>query len=74
MISGVNTTAVWVLDQDSARTFFTDKLGLRVRADVAFGEHMRWVTVGAGRQPAADPPFEPPSGATGGRHGGRWER
>lgn len=51
MISGVNTTAVWVLDQDSAKTFFTDKLGLQVRADVAFGEHMRWVTVGADKQP-----------------------
>ncbi|MFE0047057.1 VOC family protein [Streptomyces albireticuli] len=51
MITGVNTATVWVLDQDSAKAFFTDKLGLEVRADVPFGEGVRWVTVGAEGQP-----------------------
>ncbi|WKU42720.1 VOC family protein [Streptomyces sp. VNUA116] len=51
MITGVNTAAVWVLDQDAAKAFFTDKLGLEVRTDVPFGEGMRWVTVGAEAQP-----------------------
>ncbi|MFE1775415.1 VOC family protein [Streptomyces sp. NPDC059008] len=51
MITGVNTTVVWVLDQDSAKAFFTDKLGLEARTDVPFGEGMRWVTVGAKAQP-----------------------
>ncbi|GAA0393963.1 VOC family protein [Streptomyces luteireticuli] len=39
------------LDQDAAKAFFTDKLGLEVRADMAFGEGMRWLTVGAKDQP-----------------------
>ncbi|MEU1671248.1 VOC family protein [Streptomyces roseifaciens] len=47
----MNTATVWVLDQDAAKAFFTDKLGLEVRADVPFGEDMRWVTVGAKEQP-----------------------
>ncbi|WP_245684685.1 VOC family protein [Streptomyces roseoverticillatus] len=47
----MNTATVWVLDQDSAKTFFTDKLGLEVRMDVPFGEGMRWVTVSAKGQP-----------------------
>ncbi|MEV5376118.1 VOC family protein [Streptomyces nondiastaticus] len=51
MITGVNTAAVWVLDQDAAKAFFTDKLGLEARTDVPFGEGMRWVTVGAKAQP-----------------------
>ncbi|WP_051854618.1 VOC family protein [Streptomyces sp. NRRL B-1347] len=51
MITGVNTAVVWVLDQDAAKTFFTDKLGLRPRTDVPFGDGMRWVTVGAEAQP-----------------------
>ncbi|MCC3776064.1 VOC family protein [Streptomyces sp. UNOB3_S3] len=39
------------MDQDAAKAFFTEKLGLEVRADVPFGEAMRWLTVGAENQP-----------------------
>ncbi|MGW6526665.1 VOC family protein [Streptomyces venezuelae] len=51
MITAVNTAVVWVLDQDSAQTFFTEKLGLETRMDVPFGEGVRWVTVGPKNQP-----------------------
>lgn len=51
MITGVNTVVVWVLDQDSAKTFFTEKLGLQARMDVPFSEDVRWVTVGPKDQP-----------------------
>lgn len=43
---------VWVLDQDSAKRFFTEKLGLEERYDFTMGEGgMRWVTVSAKGQP-----------------------
>lgn len=43
---------MWVLDQDSAKEFFTEKLGLEVRDDMTLGEGgMRWVTLGAKDQP-----------------------
>ncbi len=51
MITGVNTVVVWVLDQDSAKTFFTETLGLEARTDVPFGEGVRWVTVGPQSRP-----------------------
>ncbi|MFJ3882443.1 VOC family protein [Streptomyces sp. NPDC090077] len=51
MITGVNTVVVWVLDQDSAQSFFTEKLGLEARTDVPFSEDVRWVTVGPEGQP-----------------------
>ncbi|MEU6034943.1 VOC family protein [Actinomadura sp. NPDC047616] len=52
MITGLGIATVWVLDQDEAKKFFTEKLGLEVRHDVSFGEGgMRWVTVGAKDQP-----------------------
>ncbi|RBQ15699.1 VOC family protein [Spongiactinospora rosea] len=52
MIKGMGISTVWVLDQDSAKDFFTDKLGLEVRTDMTLGEGgMRWITVGAKDQP-----------------------
>ncbi|MBL1079613.1 VOC family protein [Nocardia sp. 2] len=51
MITGLNTAIAWVLDQDSAKKFYTDTLGLDARVDVPFGEGVRWVTVGAPNQP-----------------------
>lgn len=51
MITGVNTVTVWVLDQDSAKAFFTEKLGLETRTDAPLGEGARWVTVGPENQP-----------------------
>ncbi|MEW2526308.1 hypothetical protein [Streptomyces sp. NPDC047071] len=51
MITGVNTAVVWVLGRNSAQTFFTEALGLRVRTDVPFGQGVHWVTVGPKGQP-----------------------
>ncbi|KPC62924.1 VOC family protein [Streptomyces chattanoogensis] len=51
MITAVNTVVVWVLDQDSAKAFFTEKLGLEARTDVPAGEAPRWLTVGPKNQP-----------------------
>ncbi|KZM74994.1 VOC family protein [Nocardia terpenica] len=51
MITAINTATAWVLDQDSAKKFFTDTLGLEVRADITMGPGMRWLTVGAPNQP-----------------------
>jgi catechol 2,3-dioxygenase-like lactoylglutathione lyase family enzyme len=41
-------TQVWVLDQDEARDFYTEKLGLAVREDATLDEMggFRWLTVG----------------------------
>ncbi|MGK5630603.1 VOC family protein [Streptomyces sp. URMC 123] len=53
MIKGLAITTVWVLDQDRAREFYTEKLGLEVRTDITMGGEggMRWLTVGAKDQP-----------------------
>jgi len=39
---------LWVHDQDAALAFYTDKLGMEVRADVTVPEmgNFRWLTVG----------------------------
>ncbi|GHJ34709.1 VOC family protein [Streptomyces sp. TS71-3] len=52
MIKGLAIATVWVLDQDRAKEFYTEKLGLEVRQDMTMGEDgMRWLTVGAKDQP-----------------------
>ncbi|MEU1817121.1 VOC family protein [Streptomyces roseifaciens] len=53
MIKGIAITTVWVLDQDRAKDFYTEKLGLEVRTDMTMGgeQGMRWLTVGAESQP-----------------------
>jgi uncharacterized glyoxalase superfamily protein PhnB len=52
MISIANTQ-LWVHDQDEALAFYTEKLGMEVRADVTLPEmgDFRWLTVGAAGQP-----------------------
>lgn len=50
MIKGLGITTVWTLDQERTKAFFTEKLGLELRDDIALGT-MRWVTVGAKDQP-----------------------
>lgn len=45
MITGLSHTCVYVLDQDEAKTFYTEKLGFEVREDVSLGDY-RWLTVG----------------------------
>lgn len=52
MITSLGLATVWVLDQDSAKRFFVEKLGLEERFDMTLGEGgMRWVTVGMKDQP-----------------------
>jgi catechol 2,3-dioxygenase-like lactoylglutathione lyase family enzyme len=47
------TTQLWVHDQDVALEFYTEKLGMEVRADVTLAEmgDFRWLTVGPVGQP-----------------------
>lgn len=58
MINRMSHTSVFVLDQDSAKTFYTEKLGFEVRFDISMGEEFegagagfRWLTVGPKDQP-----------------------
>ena len=51
MITGLSHTTVWVLDQDEALSFYTEKLGMEVRTDVTMDGGFRWLTVGAPSQP-----------------------
>jgi len=51
MINGINIVSVWVLDQDSAREFYTEKLGLVqnfTRPD--FGFPGAWLDTANGQQ------------------------
>src|SRR3954463_587191 len=43
----ISTTQLWVHDQDEALAFYTQKLGMEVRADVTVPElgNFRWLTV-----------------------------
>jgi catechol 2,3-dioxygenase-like lactoylglutathione lyase family enzyme len=49
----VSTAQLWVHDQDEALRFYTEKLGMEVRADVTLPEmgNFRWLTVGPAGQP-----------------------
>jgi catechol 2,3-dioxygenase-like lactoylglutathione lyase family enzyme len=50
MITNLSHATVYVLDQDEAKAFYTDKLGFEVRDDVRL-EGFRWLTVGPKTQP-----------------------
>jgi predicted enzyme related to lactoylglutathione lyase len=50
MIQRLSHTNIYVLDQDRAKQFYTEKLGFEVRNDVALGT-FRWLTVGPKGQP-----------------------
>ena len=50
MISRLSHTTIYVLDQDAALSFYTDKLGFEVRTDQSLGD-FRWLTVGPKDQP-----------------------
>jgi catechol 2,3-dioxygenase-like lactoylglutathione lyase family enzyme len=61
VITGLSHVCVYVLDQDSAKAFYTEKLGFEVRADVSMGEAFegsgagfRWLTVGPPDQPEVE--------------------
>jgi catechol 2,3-dioxygenase-like lactoylglutathione lyase family enzyme len=45
MINGISIVSVWVLDQDSAREFYTGKLGFELTNDIKLDNGMRWMTV-----------------------------
>jgi catechol 2,3-dioxygenase-like lactoylglutathione lyase family enzyme len=49
----IANTQLWVHDQDDALRFYTDQLGMEVRADVTMPEMggFRWLTVGPVGQP-----------------------
>jgi predicted enzyme related to lactoylglutathione lyase len=49
----VSTAQLWVADQDEALAFYTEKVGMEVRADVTIAElgSFRWLTVGMPGQP-----------------------
>jgi catechol 2,3-dioxygenase-like lactoylglutathione lyase family enzyme len=44
-LTQVGTVMVPVKDQDAAIAFYTEKLGLQLRADIPFGGSERWVEV-----------------------------
>jgi predicted enzyme related to lactoylglutathione lyase len=50
MILKLTHATVYVLDQDRAKTFYTEKLGFEVRDDARMGD-FRWLTVGPKTQP-----------------------
>lgn len=45
MINGISIVSVWVLDQDSAKDFYANKLGFTVTTDIKLDNGMRWLTV-----------------------------
>jgi catechol 2,3-dioxygenase-like lactoylglutathione lyase family enzyme len=60
MITKLSHTTIYVLDQDSAKDFYVNKLGFEVRQDITMGEEFegsgqgfRWLTVGPPSQPDA---------------------
>jgi len=50
MIQRMSHTTIFVLDQDRALAFYTEKLDFEVRADARMGD-FRWLTVGPKGQP-----------------------
>lgn len=51
MITRMTHMNIFVLDQDRALDFYTNKLGLKVIIDVPMNEHARWLTVGPPEMP-----------------------
>jgi predicted enzyme related to lactoylglutathione lyase len=52
MMIRISTAQLWVHDQDEALAFYTQKLGMEIRADVTIAEmgNFRWLTVGPAGQ------------------------
>jgi catechol 2,3-dioxygenase-like lactoylglutathione lyase family enzyme len=61
MINGYSHATVWVLDQDSAKTFYTETLGLVVGTDFDMGGGVRWLTVSHPEQPGLELVLLPPA-------------
>lgn len=58
MITKLSHSCLYVLDQDSAKAFYTDRLGFELRSDIEMGAEfegagkgLRWLTVGPPDQP-----------------------
>ncbi len=51
MITKLSHAGIFVLDQESAKDFYVNKLGFNVKTDAAFGEGNRWLTVTPPGQP-----------------------
>ena len=53
MLDAISHVGVWVHDQDEAKAFYTEKLGMEVREDATLDEFggYRWLTVGPPGQP-----------------------
>jgi catechol 2,3-dioxygenase-like lactoylglutathione lyase family enzyme len=51
MIQRLSHATIYVLDQDSARDFYVDKLGFELRTDHTMDGGFRWLTVGPKGQP-----------------------
>ena len=51
MIQRMSHTPIFVLDQDSAKDFYVNKLGFEVKTDAPMGEGFRWLTVSPPGQP-----------------------
>lgn len=45
VIAGISIVSVWVLDQDAAKAFYTERLGCTLTNDVRLDNGMRWLTV-----------------------------
>ena len=45
MITGVSIVTVWVLDTESAKEFYTKRLGFDLTNDIQLDGGMRWLTV-----------------------------
>jgi catechol 2,3-dioxygenase-like lactoylglutathione lyase family enzyme len=45
---------IYVTDQETARVFYTEKLGFEVRMDVTMDYGFRWLTVGTKDQPGLE--------------------
>jgi catechol 2,3-dioxygenase-like lactoylglutathione lyase family enzyme len=41
MINGISIVSVWVLDQDSAKEFYTKKMGFELTNDITLDNGMR---------------------------------
>jgi len=59
MFTGINISHIFVLDQDKARDFYVNKLGLEVDQDLDLG-FMRWLTVRVPGQPGRSVLLEQP--------------
>src|SRR5438045_2196470 len=60
MLSSINISHVWVLDQQEALDFYVGKLGLEVKQDIPLG-FMRWLTVGVPGDPSREILLELPA-------------